>query len=844
MAGADKAVMTAEANYKDNLSKGIAKSIKSVDALDKRLGRIGNTAARGVGTAAKNLAKIGLIAGGALAGGLLLAAKRAGEFDQQMRTINTIARVTDGQLGEVGKSIRDLARTTGADLADLTGGYYDVLSAGITDTADAQKVLTAATKLSIGSLSTSGEAVDLLTTAINAYGLKASDATYLTDIFAKSVEIGKVKASDIAATLANVAPIAHTAGISLEEIAASYGALTAQGLDAAEVTTQMNRAIVELIKPSKNLKELMKETGHNYAQIAREKGLHTALTILRKDADAAGIDILKLFGRIEGGKYVLQTTGSQAGLFEAALADIGDAAGTAEGQFAEAEKGFGYTMGRLKASAQDAAISLGHGPLPGLSKMADIIARLVGEHGPQLERFGNQIGKVVDAIATRLGGSDAKKAIDSLFNALDRGLSDTNIQKAIDSIGDMFGLLKSAMPALKNALSISGQVVGKMVELFNSMPDWVKTAVLTGWGLNKLTGGALGDIFGELAKGLIKGVLGINAGVVHINAATVTGAGGVPGVGAAGKGLSVAKVVMTAAAVTIAGVAVAALVEELKHFGDVVTASKTDLQTKTTQATSTAKGPTTVQNLAGGNRALEQFIGEAGKANAGNIVQGLTLQISGAGKQISSTLLQLSDAIVKQDGLSSGEIRTAIKEMETAQKHAIDLGDQRLANAIGADIGTMRQRLAATVAATGARQLSAIHGDTASTARNLDQVTAAVRNKKFHVVVRQDQKQSSVMSLRNVTGGTTQGKPGFHYTRSQGQDLDRFLASGAVGVASRPTSAIFGEAGKEAFAILRNPRKGTIGGGGTTVNVTVNIDPRRITKKQASSGIYRTYVAT
>ena len=53
-----------------------------------------------------------------------------------------------------------------------------------------------------------------------------------------------------------------------------------------------------------------------------------------------------------------------------------------------------------------------------------------------------------------------------------------------------------------------------------------RTAVLTGWGLNKLTGGALGSIVTELGKGLIKGVLGMTAGVVHIKAGTVTGAGG------------------------------------------------------------------------------------------------------------------------------------------------------------------------------------------------------------------------------------------------------------------------------------------------------------------------------
>jgi hypothetical protein len=59
-------------------------------------------------------------------------------------------------------------------------------------------------------------------------------------------------------------------------------------------------------------------------------------------------------------------------------------------------------------------------------------------------------------------------------------------------------------------------------------------------------------------------------------------------------------------------------------------------------------------------------------------------------------------------------------------------------------------------------------------------------------------------------------------------------------------TALIGEAGREAYAILKNPRKGVIGGQAAppVVHVHVNIDPRRITRKQTASGVYKTYVAT
>jgi len=86
--------------------------------------------------------------------------------------------------------------------------------------------------------------------------------------------------------------------------------------------------------------------------------------------------------------------------------------------------------------------------------------------------------------------------------------------------------------SIADAMRLAGQGAKAAYDLFTGLPPWLQTAVLTGWGLNKLSGGALTGIVGELGKGLIKGVLGMNAGVVNINAGVVNG-GGLPG----GRGL-------------------------------------------------------------------------------------------------------------------------------------------------------------------------------------------------------------------------------------------------------------------------------------------------------------------
>jgi hypothetical protein len=135
------------------------------------------------------------------------------------------------------------------------------------------------------------------------------------------------------------------------------------------------------------------------------------------------------------------------------------------------------------------------------------------------------------------------------------------IQGIEDFGGAMAGAFESALDFAEDipwaqvgaALQTAGTGARMAMDAFLGAPPWLQTAILTGWGLNKLTGGALGSIVGALGSGLIKGVLGMNAGVVNINAATVTGAGGgVPGVAGRGGGM-VAGAVGTAGAAAVIG---------------------------------------------------------------------------------------------------------------------------------------------------------------------------------------------------------------------------------------------------------------------------------------------------
>jgi len=171
-------------------------------------------------------------------------------------------------------------------------------------------------------------------------------------------------------------------------------------------------------------------------------------------------------------------------------------AGEAAGQ------GFGADMRRFQDAVEGAQQALATGFLPLISEVARTLQTELAkpETLAKIREFGQGLA----------GGF--------------RDLLDAAKQIPWASIGD--------------AMKLAGAGAKAIFDAFVGLPPWIQTAVISGWGLNKLTGGALGGIVGELGKGLIRGVLGMNAGVVNINAGVVNGAGGAAGAAGAAGGLA------------------------------------------------------------------------------------------------------------------------------------------------------------------------------------------------------------------------------------------------------------------------------------------------------------------
>jgi hypothetical protein len=182
-------------------------------------------------------------------------------------------------------------------------------------------------------------------------------------------------------------------------------------------------------------------------------------------------------------QIILQELGTE---FGGSFAAAGD---TAAGKFA-----------KVRDAVEDAQAALATAFLPVLEKVADKLGTFLSDPATvqRIEDFGGQLAAGFD--------------------------------KALDVIGQIdFG-------AIGASLEIAGTGAKAVFDAFVNLPPWVQTAVLTGWGLNKLTGGALGGIAGTLGKALFQGTFGMR-GATPANPLFVQQVGGLPGGGGPGGGL-------------------------------------------------------------------------------------------------------------------------------------------------------------------------------------------------------------------------------------------------------------------------------------------------------------------
>jgi TP901 family phage tail tape measure protein len=259
---------------------------------------------------------------------------QAENFDDKMRNVYTLVDETTVSLGKLGDETLRVANALKDTPADTATALYQVISAGVDDMNEALQVTEQSGKLAKGGLSSTIESVDLLTTAMNAYGKSADDVTVISDQFMTTVKEGKTTIAELAASFGRVAPLAYQAGLGMDELNAATAALTKNGIATAEAHTYIRAILTQLIKPSSEASKLAEKLGIDFSiQALRSKGLAGFLKDL-EEKTGGNVEIMgQLFNRVEALNGVLALSGEKLNEYNKILGNVQNSLGATETAF-------------------------------------------------------------------------------------------------------------------------------------------------------------------------------------------------------------------------------------------------------------------------------------------------------------------------------------------------------------------------------------------------------------------------------------------------------------------------------------------------------------------------------
>ena len=380
-----------------------------------------------------------------------LAIKSAADFETSFAKVSTLLDTNALDVEAYKKRIMQVSSEMNVSTDELCESIYQAISASV-DQADAIDFATKAMKLAKGGFTDTATAVDIMTTAINAYGMSAADAESISDKLIMTQNKGKTTVGDLAAAMGRVIPAANTFGVSLDELCGYYATMTANGIATAETTTYLNSMIKELGTGS--------DTLYTQLENATESVLGEKKSF--QELRAEGYTVLDVIGIL--GQYSEQTGDSIIGMFSSSEG------GMAAQVLANNIEGVTRNIDAMKNSAgatEEAYKKMASTSTASFKKIKNQIANMFTVLGqklmPTVEKLLSKAEKSLPKI---------QKQVDKLQPTIEKGL--TKIEPVLE------WLIDDALPGAVKVLSFCVENFDKLAISIGITVAALKTMAIVG----------------------------------------------------------------------------------------------------------------------------------------------------------------------------------------------------------------------------------------------------------------------------------------------------------------------------------------------------------------------------
>lgn len=230
---------TASKNIATTIGNNLQSAGKSMTSAGSTLTKTVTTPVIGLGTAA---------------------VKVTSDFESAMSKVSAISGATGGDLDALNKKAQEMGAKTKFSATESAEAFTYMAMAGwktedMLSGIDGIMSLAAADGLDLATTS------DIVTDALTAFGLSASDSGHFADVLAKASSNANTNVSMLGESFKYAAPVAGALGYSAEDTAIALGLMANAGIKGSQGGTALRGSLTRLIKPTDDAAALMEQYG-------------------------------------------------------------------------------------------------------------------------------------------------------------------------------------------------------------------------------------------------------------------------------------------------------------------------------------------------------------------------------------------------------------------------------------------------------------------------------------------------------------------------------------------------------------------------------------------------------
>lgn len=332
-----------------------------------------------------------------LAGVGTASVKLASDFESRMSEVKAISGATGKDFENLKKKAIEMGAKTKFSAGESADAFKYMAMAGW----DAESMMSGIEGI-MNLAAASGEDLattsDIVTDALTAFGLQASDSAHFADVLAKASSKSNTNVSLMGETFKYVAPVAGALGYSVEDCATAIGIMANNGIKGSQAGTALRSMFTRLAKPTDQVAAAMKQYNISLTDVnGNMKPLKTLLVEMRERFDglseSEAAQLAATLAGQEGMSGLLAIMNTSEDDFNSLAGEIDNASGSAQDMADIMMDNTAGAIEQLKGALESAGIIIGEKLTPYIQALAEKITDLVEKFNSLSESEQNSIIK-------------------------------------------------------------------------------------------------------------------------------------------------------------------------------------------------------------------------------------------------------------------------------------------------------------------------------------------------------------------------------------------------------------------------------------------------------------------